>query len=210
MATKQKKDFKNKLILITPKIRVFIIRLDSIEAKKLIEIGITNQELRKFKTKMFQDELRSTPVFDLNFMQLNLNGDVITQSKDILQKSYDEGLKNHMEYIEDLNKIVISSDIKKFTPKDHKVINLDNQEFSFVFDRFYQESTYVLGMNDDFDAAKINCYLEELYLEDGKEYLSCHWKYEYIDFSYRSNTGLTKEDCYILSTNQSRFNLKFI
>jgi hypothetical protein len=210
MTTKQQKDFRNKLSLITPKIRVFIIRLDSIEAKKLIEIGITNQELRKFKTKMFQDELRSTPVFDLNFMQLNLNGDVITQSKDILQKSYDEGLKNHMEYIEDLNKIVMSSDIKKFTPKDHKVINLDNQDFSIVFDRFYQESTYVLGMDDDFEPTKMHCFIEELYLEDGKEYLSCYWKYESKNFLYRSNAGLTKEDCYILSTSQRRFNLKCI
>ena len=210
MTTKQQKDFRNKLSLITPKIRVFIIRLDSIEAKKLIEIGITNQELRKFKTKMFQDELRATPVFDIKLMHLNLNGDDITQSKDILQKSYDEGLKNHMEYIEDLNKIVMSSDIKNFTPKDHKVINLDNQDFSIVFDRFYQESTYVLDMDDDFDPTKIHCYVEELYLEDSKEYLSCYWTYERKPFLYRSNAGLTKEDCYILSTSQRRFNLKFI
>jgi hypothetical protein len=102
------------------------------------------------------------------------------------------------------------SDLNNATPKDYKEMNLNNQEFSFVFVRFYQESTYVLGMNDDFDATKINCYLEELYLEDGKEYLSCHWKYDRLYFSYRSNAGLTKEDCYILSTTQSRFNLKFI
>jgi hypothetical protein len=210
MATKQKKDFKNKLSLITPKIRVFIIRLDSIEAKKLIEIGITNQELRKFKTKMFQDELRSTPVFDIKLMHLNLNGDEITQSNEILQKSYDEGLKNHMEYIEDLNRIVGPSDLNNVTPKDYIEMNLNNQDFSIVFDRFYQESTYVLDMDDDFDPTKIHCYVEELYLEDGKEYLSCYWKYESKNFLYRFNAGLTKEDCYILSTTQRRFNLKFI
>jgi hypothetical protein len=209
MATKQQKDFRNKLSLITPKIRVFMIRLDSIEAKKFIEIGITNQELRKFKTKMFQEELRSTPVFDLKLMHLNLNGDDITQSKDILQKSYDEGLKNHMEYIEDL-KSIGPSDLKKFAPKDRKEINLDNQDFSIVFDRFYQESTYVLGMDDDFEPTKMHCFIEELYLEDGKEYLSCYWKYESKHFLYRSNAGLTKEDCYILSTSQRRFNLKCI
>jgi hypothetical protein len=209
MATKQQKDFRNKLSLITPKIRVFMIRLDSIEAKKFIEIGITNQELRKFKTKMFQEELRSTPVFDLKLMHLNLNGDDITQSKDILQKSYDEGLKNHMEYIEDL-KSIGPSDLKKFAPKDRKEINLDNQDFSIVFDRFYQESTYVLGMDYDFEPTKMHCFIEELYLEDGKEYLSCYWKYESKHFLYRSNAGLTKEDCYILSTSQRRFNLKCI
>ena len=209
MATKQQKDFRNKLSLITPKIRVFMIRLDLIEAKKFIEIGITNQELRKLKTKMFQDELRSTPVFDLKLMHLKLNGDDITQSKDILQKSYDDGLKNHMEYIEDL-KSIEPSDLKKFAPKNHKEINLDNQNFSIVFDRFYQESTYVLGIDDDFDPTKMHCFVEEIYLEGGKEYLSCYWKYESKHFLYRSNAGLTKEDCYILSTSQRRFNLKCI
>jgi hypothetical protein len=209
MAIKKQNTFRNKLILTTPKIRIFMIRLDLVEAKKFIEIGITNQELRKLKTKIFQDELRSTPVLDLNLMHLNLNGDVIAQSKDILQKSYDEGLKNRMKYIKDL-KSIGPSDLKNFAPKDNKEINLDNQDFSIVFDRFYQESIYVLNMDDDFDPTKIHCYVEELYLEDGKEYLSCYWKYESKNFLYRSNAGLTKEDCYILSTSQSRFNLKCI
>ena len=211
MLTKTR-SFNNYLKFITPKISVYIQNLSTEAFIKYSTVGINRDELNAFESKLLENEIRDTPIFNPNLMKLFLNEVEIYNSKSILECEYKKSLVKHTNYISSLNDIVESS----VSPLPQLNINFDENEiifsknYSIIFDRLYLESTYSLEFEGDFDSSKITCQIEELYLETNKEYLSCYWRYGNKHFNFISDNGLTKNDVYILSTSSERFNIRII
>jgi hypothetical protein len=61
--------------------------------------------------------------------------------------------------------------------------------------------------DENFDFNKISCGIRELYLEEGKEYLNCHWYHGLKHFQTISEGKLVKEDIYLLTNSSRRFDL---
>jgi hypothetical protein len=200
----------NNLNLVTPKIAVYMLKISVEDFIKYSTVGVSREELKIFENNLTENEIRNATIFNPNLMKLFLNENEIYNSKSLLKREYKKSLKKHNEYISDLNKIVESS--LKPNPKLNNSIevngNNSSKDYSIMFDRLYEESSYTLEIEDDFDASKLACHIEELYLEKNKEYLNCHWRYGDKPLSFISNKDISKEDIYILSTSSERFNIK--
>ena len=193
-----KKDY---LKLVTPKASVSVIEIDLYEAKKLLSLGISESDLKKYKNQISANEVRSTPVFNLDCMKLYINEAPIFRSNEILKKSYEQAFKKHAEYIDEPT--------DWYSLKDYSDNNLDNFSFSIVFDRHYEQSEYQCEIDNSFEPINLACHLEELCLEKDKEYLSCYWIYEKRWFEIISEGILTKDECYLITTSSRRFNLSW-
>jgi len=192
----------NNLNLVTPKIAVYMLKISVEDFIKYSTVGVSREELKRFENNLTENEIRNAAIFNPNLMKLFLNENEIYNSKSLLKREYKKSLKKHNEYISDLNKIDESS--LKPNPKLNNSIevneNNSSKNYSIMFDRLYEESSYTLEIEDDFDASKLACHIEELYLEKNKEYLNCHWRYDDKPLSFISNKDISKEDIYILST----------
>jgi hypothetical protein len=204
MLTKTKSKPKNNYLrLITPRISFSIIEISLEEAKGFLTLGISNKKLNKFKQLANDNQFRSAPIFNIELMKLYINDIEVYRWGEILQRAYDEALKQHSEYIgESLNK-------DWYSQIDYFDKNLDNFSFSIAFDRYYEQSQQLCVFDDNFDFNKISCGIRELYLEEGKEYLNCHWYHGLKHFQTISEGKLVKEDIYLLTNSSRRFDLKF-
>ena len=194
-----KKDY---LKLVTPRVSVSVIEISLDEAKQLLKKGVSENDLNKYKKQFLQNEIRSTPIFNLDCMKLHINEAPILWSNEILKKNYEVALKKHAEHI--------GEPIDWYSQIDYSDNNLDNFSFSIVFDRYYEQAEYLCEIDNEFEPSKIDCRIEELYLEKGKEYLSCYWIYEKRWFEISSEGILAKEDCYLFTTSSRRFDLNFM
>ena len=209
MLTKTKpRSFNNQLKFITPQISIYIQNITTEAFIKYSTVGINQEELNVFESKLIENEIRNAPIFNPNLIKLFLNEVEIYNSKSILGREYKKSLAAHANYISSLNDIVESSVLP--WPKLNIDLEENEKNYSIVFDRLYLESTYALEFQGDFDSSKISCQIEELYLETNKEYLSCYWRYGNKHFNFISDNGFTIQDIYILSTSSERFNIRII
>lgn len=160
---------KSCLKLVTPRISVSVFELNLDEAKKLLELGVSENDLKKFKKKLSENEIRSTPIFNLDYMKIYIDEVPIYRGNEILKKNYDVALKEHAEYI--------GEPTDWYSHIDYSDNNLDNYSFSIILDSYYDQSEYMCEIDDEFEPVKMSCSVEEFYLEEGKEYLSCYWRY---------------------------------
>ena len=204
MLTKTKSNPKNNYLrLITPRISFSLVEISLDEAKRFLKIGISNQDLNKFKQQANNNQIRSAPIFNIELMKLYINDIEVYRWREILQKAYDEALKQHAEYIsEGVNK-------DWYSQIDYSDNNLDNFSFSIVFDRYYEQSQQICVFDENFNFNKISCEIRELYLEEGKEYLNSNWYYGLKSLKTISDGRLVKEDIYLLTNSSRRFDLKF-
>jgi hypothetical protein len=193
---------KDCLKLVTPRVSVSVIEISIEEAKELFNLGVSKNVLKKYKKLISENIVRSEPIFNLDCMKLYTNEVPVFRDREILKKSYEVALKNHAEYA--------GEPTDWYSQIDYSDNNLDHFSFSIVFDRYYEQSEYQCEIDDEYESSKIGCQVQELYLEKGKEYLSCYWAYEKRWFQISSEGLLTKEDCYLFTTSSRRFNLNFI
>jgi hypothetical protein len=205
MLTKTKPNPKNNYLrLVTPRISFSMIEISLEEAKEFMTLGISNQELNKFKQLANDNQIRSAPIFNIEMMNLYINDIKVYRWREILQRGYDEALKQFVEYIgEGVNK-------DWYSQIDYSDNNLDNFSFSIVFDRYYEQSQQLLVFDEDFDVSKFSCQIREFYLEEGKEYLNCHWYYGIKPLQTISDGRLVKEDLYLFTNSSRRFELKCV
>ena len=193
---------KNCLKLVTPRVSVSVIEISIKEAKELFNLGVSKNDLKKYKKLISENIVRSEPIFNLDCMKLYINEVPIFLDREILKKSYEVALKNHAENA--------GEPTDWYSQIDYSDNNLDHFSFSIVFDRYYEQSEYQCEIDDEFEPSKIDCQVQEFYLEKGKEYLSCYWAYKKSWFQISSEGLLTKEDCYLFTSSSRRFNLNFI
>jgi hypothetical protein len=160
------RSFNNNLKLVTPKIAIYIQNITTKAFVKYSTDGINREELNIFGSKLIENALRDTSIFNLNLMKLFLNEVEIYNSKPILEREYKKSIVKHANYISSLNDIVESS-VKPW-PKLNINLEENGKNYSLVFDRLYSESIYALEFEGNFDSTKISCQIEELYIEKNK------------------------------------------